>query len=295
MSASTTTILTNTEVIAVDQDPLGAQGKLVATPQTGPRSGGASQRDQRVRGRTAQRHHAELRSDRRRQSCGCSDVRPIGVSVPPRHEQDRVERLVDALLAEVAQDADISPFLTESWPAAPDLANHVDAIVRGEAGISASRVHEAWRQLLAHVRDAEATERALTLLERTAAPLYYGMLFIANAGTGNMLAATAQAGTLNFTAYSVSLADGSTNVILVDKDATTGVNASVDVGVAVTTATATYLRAPSLTSTTGVTFAGAGVTSAGAWSRQAPYSLASSGNVVSVVVPPASAVLVQAR
>jgi alpha-galactosidase len=35
MSASSTTILTNTEVIAVDQDPLGAQGTLVATPQSG--------------------------------------------------------------------------------------------------------------------------------------------------------------------------------------------------------------------------------------------------------------------
>ena len=128
-----------------------------------------------------------------------------------------------------------------------------------------------------------------------AAPLYYGMLLIANAGTGNMLATTAQAGTLNFTAYSVGLADGSTNVILVDKDATNGVNASVDVGAAVTSATATYLLAPSLTSTTGVTFAGAGVTSTGTWSRQAPYALTSSGNVVSVVVPPASAVLVQAR
>jgi alpha-galactosidase len=35
MSASTKSILTNTEVIAVDQDPLGKQGTLVATPQTG--------------------------------------------------------------------------------------------------------------------------------------------------------------------------------------------------------------------------------------------------------------------
>jgi alpha-galactosidase len=35
MSATTKTILTNTEVVAVDQDPLGAQGTLVATPQSG--------------------------------------------------------------------------------------------------------------------------------------------------------------------------------------------------------------------------------------------------------------------
>jgi alpha-galactosidase len=35
MSAATTTILTNSEVIGVDQDPLGLQGQLVATPQSG--------------------------------------------------------------------------------------------------------------------------------------------------------------------------------------------------------------------------------------------------------------------
>jgi alpha-galactosidase len=35
MSSTTKTILTNVDVIAVDQDPLGAQGTLVATPQGG--------------------------------------------------------------------------------------------------------------------------------------------------------------------------------------------------------------------------------------------------------------------
>jgi alpha-galactosidase len=35
MSGTTTAVLTNAEVIAVDQDPLGAQGMLVATPQAG--------------------------------------------------------------------------------------------------------------------------------------------------------------------------------------------------------------------------------------------------------------------
>ena len=34
MSSATRAVLTNTDVIAVDQDPLGAQGKLVATPAT---------------------------------------------------------------------------------------------------------------------------------------------------------------------------------------------------------------------------------------------------------------------
>ena len=50
---------------------------------------------------------------------------------------------------------------------------------------------------------------------------------------------------VNFTAYSVSLADGSTNIVLVNKDVTSGVNASVDTGVPVSAATGAFLLAPS--------------------------------------------------
>lgn len=129
-----------------------------------------------------------------------------------------------------------------------------------------------------------------------AAPLFYGMLFVARAGTGPLFATTAGAGSLNFTGYSLALADGSTNIILVNKDATQGINASVDVGTSVMTAEATYLLAPLLTATTGVTLGGAGVSPTGAWSPQPPYALAANGgHVVTVLVPPASAVLVHAR
>jgi hypothetical protein len=128
-----------------------------------------------------------------------------------------------------------------------------------------------------------------------AAPLYYGMLFVSRAGTGTLFATAVQAGAVACSAYSVGLADGSSNVILVNKDATTGVEASVHVGTAVTAADATYLQAPSLTATTGVTLAGAGVTAAGVWSPQPAYALPTSGDVVQVLVPPASAVLVRAH
>jgi len=128
-----------------------------------------------------------------------------------------------------------------------------------------------------------------------AAPLFYGMLLVSQAGTGDMLQTRASAGNLNFTAYSIQLGDGSTNVVLVNKDATNGVNASVDLGAPVSAATGVYLQAPALTSTTGVTFSGAGITAAGAWSPKPPYSLSASGNQVTVVVPPATAILVHAR
>jgi hypothetical protein len=128
-----------------------------------------------------------------------------------------------------------------------------------------------------------------------AAPLFYGMLLVSQAGVGNMLATTASAGSLNFTAYTITPADGSTNVVLVNKDGTSGVNATINVGAAVASASAVFLQAPSLTSTTGVTFAGAGVTAAGAWDPKPAYALPVSGSVVTLVVPPASAVLVRAK
>jgi len=128
-----------------------------------------------------------------------------------------------------------------------------------------------------------------------AAPLFYGMLLVSQAGTGSMLATKASAGNLNFTAYSVAPGDLSTNIILVNKDATTGVNATIDVGAAVATASAVILQAPSLTATTGLTFAGAGVTPGGAWTPHSPYDLPFKGNVITVVLPPASATLVRAK
>jgi hypothetical protein len=86
-----------------------------------------------------------------------------------------------------------------------------------------------------------------------------------------------------------------TRVVLVNSDATTGVNATVDVGAAVSTATAIYLRAPSITSTTGVTLAGAAVSPQGAWAPQPAYALPHAGTRITVPVPAASAVLITAQ
>jgi hypothetical protein len=76
-----------------------------------------------------------------------------------------------------------------------------------------------------------------------------------------------------------------------------GVNATVDLGSAVSSASAIYLQgtpAGNLTAAAGsVTIAGAQVTVAGAWARNPPYIQTTSGNNVSVYVPPASAALVR--
>jgi hypothetical protein len=128
-----------------------------------------------------------------------------------------------------------------------------------------------------------------------AAPLYYGMLLVSRIGTGDMLSTTVSASGSNLRAYTVTPADGSTVVVIVNGEASKGVNATVDVGAAVSSATAVYLRGPSLTSTTGVTLGEAPVNPDGTWSPKAPYTLTHSGNTVTVPVPAASAVLITVR
>ena len=129
-----------------------------------------------------------------------------------------------------------------------------------------------------------------------AAPLFYGMLLVSRIGAGDMLPTKVTvAGSTKLRAYAITPADGSTAVVLVNSEASTGVNATVDIGAPVTSASAIYLRGASLTATTGVTLAEAPVTPAGAWSPKAPYSLSHTGNTVTVPVPFASAVLVTAH
>ncbi len=132
-----------------------------------------------------------------------------------------------------------------------------------------------------------------------AQPIFYGMLMFTLAGTGTLLETTAtargDAGALNFTAYAVARADGSIAVVLVNKEATSTIHATVDVGRAANSASAIYLEGPSLTALSGVTLAGAGITPAGAWAPGAPIALATSGQVVTVDVPAASAALVRVQ
>jgi hypothetical protein len=126
-------------------------------------------------------------------------------------------------------------------------------------------------------------------------PIFYGMLLMARAGTGDVVSTTAAAGSVNFTAYTIARpqSDGSRSVILVNKDAMNGVNATVDMGAPVTTASAIYLQGGSLSAKTGVTLGGAGVTAAGGWSPQPPYALPVAGNTFTVLLPAASAALVR--
>jgi hypothetical protein len=125
-----------------------------------------------------------------------------------------------------------------------------------------------------------------------ARPELYGILTFALAGIGPLYATTTSAGALNFTAYAVGHADGSTDVVLVDKDPAMGVRASVDIGKPVSVAGATRLRGTALADTTGTTVGGATIGADGSFSPSPPALQPVSGNVVTVDVPAASAALV---
>ncbi len=129
----------------------------------------------------------------------------------------------------------------------------------------------------------------------SAHPLFYGMLMFSLAGNGKALATAATAGAVNFTAYAIDGGDGTTSIVLVNKDTTSGVTASVNPGGPVTKASALYLQGPnpvSLNATSGITLGGTGISPSGAWSPNPPYALSTSGSSVTVLVPPASAALV---
>jgi len=131
-------------------------------------------------------------------------------------------------------------------------------------------------------------------------PVFYGMLMFYLAGQGKTLATTVNTTNANFTAYALDYtADGSTSVVMTNKNATTGVQVTVNVGVPVTSASAIYIQgapAGNLTAPSGsVTIAGATVSTMAEWPRNPPFIQTTSGNTVTVFVPPASAALVRAK
>ncbi len=130
-----------------------------------------------------------------------------------------------------------------------------------------------------------------------ARPEYYGALLFSLAGTGPVYKTTVSVtNNINVTAYAVGGSDGSTNVIIVSKDESNGIHATIDVGATATTAGITYLQGPAqLSGTTGLTTAGAPVDATGSWNREGPIPVTVSGTTVTVDVPAASAALVQVK
>lgn len=126
-------------------------------------------------------------------------------------------------------------------------------------------------------------------------PDYYGMLLFTLAGTGPLHPTMVEAGEIALSAYAVAATDGSLNVVLVNKDATTTAHVTVDSGAPASSATTTTLTGPSLGATAGYALGGAEVMADGTWAPAPPATLAVAGKMITVDVRPASATLLHIR
>jgi hypothetical protein len=129
-----------------------------------------------------------------------------------------------------------------------------------------------------------------------ARPEFYGTLLFALAGQGPVYKTTVNvSGDLNVSAYAVAAAGGGTNIVVVSKDASNGIHATIDVGEPITSAGVTYLQGPALDATSGITLGAAAIDPSGGFSPSGPIPLTASGNSVTVDVPAASAALIQTK
>jgi hypothetical protein len=125
-------------------------------------------------------------------------------------------------------------------------------------------------------------------------PEYYGIALFAQAAAGKLVAAKVSGAAKSLSAYAIAESDGTTAVILVNKDAGQLVVADLDFANTATRATVTELRGPSLNATDGVTLAGVAIAKDGSWAPPLP-TVEVSGGKATVGVPPGSAVLVRTR
>jgi hypothetical protein len=128
-----------------------------------------------------------------------------------------------------------------------------------------------------------------------ARPEFYGMLLFSKAGEGSVLKVTGAPTSLNFSAYAVGGTGTTRSVVLSNKDATTTVHATVDVGSTFASAAATFLAGPALDATTGVTLGGVAIGADGSFAPNAAEALSTATTTFTVDVPPASAVVVAVR
>jgi hypothetical protein len=128
-----------------------------------------------------------------------------------------------------------------------------------------------------------------------ARPEYYGLALVSMAAPGRILPAIVDAGSLALSAYAVAVDDGSTVLVLVNKDRTQSAQVTAALGTAASSATLTLLTGPSLDSPTGTMLDGATIGADGSWKGQAPTTLSLQGSTLTLAVAPASAVLARIR
>lgn len=123
-----------------------------------------------------------------------------------------------------------------------------------------------------------------------AKPLYYSMLLFHQAARGRVVPVECQT-SINVTAHAVLGDDGKLRVVVINKDLTQPVHASVAPGSPRAKAEVIRLTAPSVTSKDGVTLAGSAVGGDGTWTPQPGEQVPCVNGKFEVSLPAASAAL----
>jgi len=126
-------------------------------------------------------------------------------------------------------------------------------------------------------------------------PIYYGLLFLRMGGPGQPLRTTTDAHGLNVRTHALLASDGSLSIYLLNDDPTHPISVTVDAGRPVSSATRLLMTAPSEAATSGVTIGGSPVGLDGTFAPQPGKPMKTSGQLIDVYVPAASAALVQAK
>jgi hypothetical protein len=123
-------------------------------------------------------------------------------------------------------------------------------------------------------------------------PEFYALKMFSLLPPGNALPARVKLSSkINFTAYGVRLANGSTSVLLNNKETNRTVVATINLGSNVVGAKLIELTGPSLNATNGYTLCGATINLDGSWDCGAQPFLRTKKGRLKVVVPPISAIL----
>ena len=126
-------------------------------------------------------------------------------------------------------------------------------------------------------------------------PEYYGMLAFAMAGHGELVKLTLEQTDLNLSAYATKGDNQSLWIIIVNKDFLRDAMVKTAWAEDYSSAMAFRLNAPAMESKDHVTLAGAEVSPNGAWTPGPPETVGTKDNTADVLVPHASAVLLQLR
>ncbi|WP_175918536.1 glycosyl hydrolase family 79 C-terminal domain-containing protein [Burkholderia pyrrocinia] len=123
-------------------------------------------------------------------------------------------------------------------------------------------------------------------------PEFYGLKLLSMAGSGSLLTTSASANGLNVSAYAIQSAAGAISILLLNKEPSQNLAATVVLPSAARSASAQVMQGPKLSDTANPLIQGASIGVDGSFSPGAAYTLTVNGKQVSVSVPAASAVLV---